>query len=447
MLQVRRHFHKGNPEIVRLCRLSKELYNRCNFLMRRSWFANVEAKRRDPEAEWKPQPGLPELVQETKGLECFGRLHNTKTAKQTIRKCVSDWSNFRASLRAYKKNPSLFLRKPKPPHYKDSMAQVIFYNETIRNGQTGKGLDRLEPTNGCFSLPWDGSPYKQVVITPKKFGFVVDVQYDSSDRKEKIKNRSLLRGTSNSRKRMSKKRICSIDIGLNNLAAITLGQQHPNRFELLSNPILVNGRVPKSFNQWYNKQLAKQMSNGASGPSKRILRKRYFRIENYFHHVSKFIVDLCLEHGIPRIVIGRNKGWKNGMNLGKRVNQKFHSMPFHLLIEKIRYKAALEGIEVVLTEEAYTSKSSFLDGDPLPRWEKDMETPKFSGRRKHRGLYVSSEKYALNADVNGSLNIGRKVIGESPSMGIADRSLAARPVIVNPLKVGKDFVGRKRADG
>lgn len=432
MLQVRRHFNKGNLEIVRLCRLSKELYNRCNFLMRRSWFSNVEAKKQDPEAEWKPQPGLPELVQETKDLECFGRLHNTKTAKQTIRKCVSDWSNFRASLKAYKKNPSLFLRRPKPPYYKDSMAQVIFYNETIRNGQTGKELDRLEPTNGCFSLPWDGRPYKQVVVTPKKFGFVVDVQYDSNDRKEKKK----------SRKRMSKKRICSIDIGLNNLAAITLGQKRSKGFQMLTNPILVNGRVPKSFNQWYNKQLAKQMSNGAKSPSKRILRKRYFRIENYFHHVSKFVVDLCLEHGIPRIVIGRNKGWKNGMNLGRRTNQKFHSMPFHLLIEKIRYKAALEGIEVVLTEEAYTSKASFLDGDPLPRWEKDMETPRFSGRRKHRGLYVSSGEYALNADVNGSLNIGRKVISESPSMGIADRSLAARPVVVNPLKVG-----RKRADG
>jgi putative transposase len=58
--------------------------------------------------------------------------------------------------------------------------------------------------------------------------------------------------------------------------------------------------------------------------------------------------------------------------------------------------------------------------------------PEFSGKRKHRGLYVSNG-FAVNADVNGSLNIGRKVIPEF--LGIGDRSLAARPVVINPLKV------------
>jgi hypothetical protein len=56
----------------------------------------------------------------------------------------------------------------------------------------------------------------------------------------------------------------------------------------------------------------------------------------------------------------------------------------------------------------------------------------FSGKRKYRGLYVSNG-FAVNADVNGSLNIGRKVIPEFA--GIGDRSLAARPVVINPLKV------------
>jgi transposase len=47
-------------------------------------------------------------------------------------------------------------------------------------------------------------------------------------------------------------------------------------------------------------------------------------------------------------------------------------------------------------------------------------------------LYVSKDGFAVNADVNGSLNIGRKVIFEF--LGIGDRSLAARPVVINPLK-------------
>jgi IS605 OrfB family transposase len=430
MLQVQRHFHPGSPLLLALCRESKNLYNRCNFLMRRSWFDNVAAKKADPEAKWIQQPDLPVLVNALKDLDCFRNLHNSKTAKQTIRKCITDWSNFRAAIVAFKKNPEGFLSRPKPPYYKKSVAQVIFYNETLKGGQMNRKLDHLTATNDCFSLPWDGRDYRQVVVTPKHFGLMIEVQYDSKDKpKQKRKEKK------QSRKRMSKDRQCNIDIGLNNLCAITLVQQRPTGSSLLTNPILVNGRILKSVNQWYNKQLAKQMSNGAKGPSKRILKKRYFRIENYFHHVSKLIVGLCLKHGIPKVVIGKNDGWKQRINLGRKTNQKFCSMPFYLLLEKIKYKAGLEGIEVLFTEEAYTSKASYFDNDPIPKWDKDVKPPEFSGKRKYRGLYVTSDGFAINADVNGSLNIGRKVIGEGCASSLTDRSLAARPAIVNPLKV------------
>ena len=138
---------------------------------------------------------------------------------------------------------------------------------------------------------------------------------------------------------------------------------------------------------------------------------------------------MCLNNNIGKIIIGKNDGWKQNINLGKKTNQAFCSIPTYLLLEKIKYKAAAEGIEVVFTEESYTSKASFYDHDPLPVYG-NVE-PEFSGRRKYRGLYVSNG-FAVNADVNGSLNIGRKVIPEF--LGIGDRSLAARPVVINPLK-------------
>jgi len=384
MLLVERHYTKGNPEIVRLCRTSKELYNRCTYLMRQAWFSHKF-----------PLPDINILIHETQSLDCFKQLHNTKTAKQTIRKVLTDWSNFRKALAAYKKDPSRFVRKPKAPNYKEEMAQVVFYNETIKGGQSGKPLERLTATNNCFSVPFREG-YKQVVITPKAFGFVIEVQYEAEKQKK-------------TKTKVSKDKVCTIDIGLNTLAAITYDQNRP---------ILVNGRIVKSFNQWYNKR-----------PCKSRLRKRYFRLENYFHHVSKFIVDLCVREGVGRIIIGKNDGWKNGINLGRKNNQAFCSVPTYLLLEKIKYKAAAEGIEVIFTEESYTSKSSFFDRDPLPIYG-DAE-PEFSGRRKYRGLYVSNG-FAVNADVNGSLNIGRKVIPEF--LGIGDRSLAARPVVINPLK-------------
>jgi putative transposase len=113
-----------------------------------------------------------------------------------------------------------------------------------------------------------------VVVTPKTFGFVIEVQYENNNKKAKAK--------------VSKDKVATIDIGLNCLVAIIYNQNRP---------ILVNGRIVKSINQWYNKR-----------PCKTRLRKRYFRLENYFHHVSKFVMNLCVKHGIGCIIINRNEG-------------------------------------------------------------------------------------------------------------------------------------------
>ena len=385
MLLVERHYSKGTPEIVRLCSLSKDLYNRCTFLMRKALFSEQRL------------PDITILINETKELDCFKQLHNTKTAKQTIRKCLTDWSNYRKARFAYSKDKSKFVRFPKAPNYKQKLAQVIFYNETIKGGQAHKILPKLTATNNCFSVRFKEN-YKQVVITPKTFGFMIEVQYESEETKKKVK--------------LDKNKVCTIDIGLNTLAAITLDQQRP---------ILINGRILKSINQWYNKCPCKSRS-----------RKRYFRIENYFHHTSKFIVDLCVKNKVSKLIIGRNEGWKQRINLGKKTNQAFCLIPTYLLLEKIKYKALMYGIEVIFTEESYTSQSSFFDNDSLPKY--GDEKVEFSGKRKYRGLYVSKDGFAINADVNGSLNIGRKVIPEFYASRIGDRSLAARPAVINPLK-------------
>ena len=396
-MQVERHFHPGNPEIVRLCKLAKELYNRCNYLMRKSWFSQQHLKI-------KQLPDINVLVRETQSLDCFKEFRNTKMAKQIVRLVLSDWSNYRKSLVAYGRDSSKFIKCPKPPGYKEKMGQLVFYNETIRGGQTGRKLSQLTATNDCFSIPCDKN-YKQVVITPKAFGFVIEVRYEPEEKPtEKLKSPG---------PKLDRKKVCTIDLGVNVLAAITLDQIRP---------ILVNGRIVKGINQWYNKRQC---------PSR--LKKRYFRLENYFHHVSKFIIDLCLENGAGRIIIGKNDGWKQGVKMRKKEKQAFLSIPFDSLLGKIKYKAAMAGIEVTFTEEAYTSQASFYGRDPLPLFDEDP--PKFSGTRKHRGLYVTDDGFAVNADVNGSLNIGRKVIPEF--LGIGDRSVAATPVTVNPLKVGR----------
>ena len=355
--------------------------------MRKAWF------------EKERLPDISILIKETQHLDCFKNLHNTKTAKQTIRQVLTDWSNYRKALNAYDRDKSKFLGCPKPPYYKKKLAQVIFYNETIKGGQSGKPLAFLIPTNGCFSIKSD-KPFKQVVVTPKTFGFIVEVQYEQK---------------APPKARTNKNTFCCIDIGLNNLCTIT-SDKH--------SPILINGRIVKSFNRYYNKNISKKSS-----------RKRYFRLENYFHHVSKMIVENCAKHNIGQIIIGKNDGWKTGMKLGKKTTQNFQSVPFCNLLQKIQYKANALGIEVVFTEESYTSQASFLDRDEIPVWKKGQKNEQsFSGTRIKRGLYRSAEGTLLNADANGSANIGRKVFPDTAFGCEWDRSVAATPVVVNPLR-------------
>lgn len=403
VVQVERHFIKGNEEIVRLCSLSKELYNRCNFLMRQAWF------------NYERLPNINVLVQETKDLDCFRNLHNTKTAKQTIMKCLTDWSNFRKALIAWKKDKSKFLKMPKPPYYKKKLAQVIFYNETIKKGK--KITNTLTPTNNLFSIKSDKN-YRQVVITPKAFGFIIDVSYDVEVEKPK---------------KSKENNFCCIDLGVNNLCAIT-SDKH--------SPILINGRIVKSFNQIYNK-------NKSQNQNDKVSRKRYFRMENYFHHVSNFIIENCIANNITTIIIGKNDGWKQ--NIKKRMRsasrQNFQSIPFNNLIQKIQYKAEIAGIKVIFTEEAYTSKASFLDRDELPQYDKDVPSPDFSGVRMKRGLYRSKDGVLLNADCNGSGNIGRKVFPNEMNNSRWDRSVAATPIVVNPLKLSSHTVGKQNGQG
>jgi putative transposase len=111
-----------------------------------------------------------------------------------------------------------------------------------------------------------------------------------------------------------------------------------------------------------------------------------------------------VKYGISRIIVGKNDDRKQNMSLDKKTNQVFCFVLTYLLLEKIKYKVAIAGIDVTFTEESYTSKASFYDRDPLPKYGDPM--PKFIGRRKHRGLYDSKNGFAVNADMNVSLNIG-----------------------------------------
>lgn len=119
---------------------------------------------------------------------------------------------------------------------------------------------------------------------------------------------------------LNKDKWLGIDIGVDNIAAITTDNQTKKSW-------IVKGGCVKSINQFYNKKLAKLKSElekvNKAKTSRRLQRlnmKRQNKLEYEFHCLSKKIIQLCIENDIGNIVIGHNKNWKQDCNLGKRTN-------------------------------------------------------------------------------------------------------------------------------
>src|SRR5258706_8646583 len=154
--------------------------------------------------------------------------------------------------------------------------------------------------------------------------------------------------------------------------------------------------------------------------------KRNRRIMHYLHTASRRIIDLVVEEGIGTLIVGKNPLWKQRVELGKKHNQEFVQIPHARFIDLLTYKAALVGIRVILTEESYTSQSSFLDRDPLPTYDPARtDSPRFSGRRDGR-WYRARGNRLIHSDVNGAYNIARKVFPTAFD-GPGIRAAAVRP--------------------
>ena len=329
-------------------------------------------------------------------------------SQQVIGQAFSVIKSWMKSKKEYEKNPSKFLSRPKLPKYKRGKKQnmVVFTTSSCRLKDDGC-IHFIKSVIPPIKTKIGDSKLCQVRIIPQATCYVVEVIYE---KKEHDLN-------------LDKNNVLSIDLGLNNLCTC------------ISNvgikPFIVNGKIIKSFNQWYNKKRARLMSYiGDKGTSRRLRQLNNYRnfwVEDHIHKISRFIVNYCICNNIGSLVIGLNKGWKNGINLGKKINQKFVEIPFSKLIDKISYKCKLVGIGFQTNEESYTSKVDHL------AFEKLCKHDVYLGKRKKRGLFQSSIGKLINADINGAIGIGRKVFGDSYVSRIIDSGLAFSPVRVNIL--------------
>ena len=308
-----------------------------------------------------------------------------KVSQQILMVLDKNWKSFFKAVKDWQINKNKYLGRPKLPKYKHKVhgRNILIYTiQAVSSKYLQDNLISLSKTNIVFFSKVCSEKIQQVRIIPRYSYYVIEIVYE--------KETPVIKEVGNK---------LSIDIGLNNLSAVYIDN---------NKTFLINGRPLKSINQFYNKEKASLMSNvGDKGSSRKIEKltlKRNNKIQDYLHKASKAVIDIAQANDVCEIIIGHNPNWKQEIELGRRNNQNFVSVPFKSYIDMIQYKAELLGIKTTITEESYTSKVDHLAGESLEKHES------YSGRRIKRGLFKSAIGKIINADINGAVGIMRKVV-------------------------------------
>lgn len=212
--------------------------------------------------------------------------------------------------------------------------------------------------------------------------------------------------------------VAGLDFGLENLFTVALTDG--------SDCFTVSGKPLKAINNRYNALISKLKSSyseeqeavkrrGGVIPRYRETNRmrsltdmRRRRMEAYYHSATNEVVRQLQRAEVSTLVIGYNTGMKTASKMSKNSNHKFIPIPHKKILDELARKCEENNIDVVWTEESYTSKSSFIDNDPLPVYGKAGNVV-FSGTRASRSMYKTASGKYIPADVNAALNIIKKI--------------------------------------
>jgi len=266
-----------------------------------------------------------------------------QSAQQTLKQVCQDMRAFYASMREYRNNQDKFPGKPKLPHYKKKGhgSTVTMTNQTCLFKQNADGEHVLQfPTyNGEKQLLRIGGyvqsdwTLKQVTVVPFHGIFCVKILFDDGRAAPEI--RAVTEGS---------KRICAIDLGVSNFAAMSNNIGKP--------AMLIKGGGINNANHHCTRQIGKLQSLQTKGttaklkPTKRVKRLLINR-ENYHsdfvHKSAKVIINWCTENDIDTLVVGSNVLWKQNVNIGNNTG-KFEQLPYERFKNTLEYLCARAGI-------------------------------------------------------------------------------------------------------
>jgi len=230
---------------------------------------------------------------------------------------------------------------------------------------------------------------KLIQIKPNEVNFTAYVTYEEIVKNIKINN--IIPTVDNA---------VSIDTGIKNLLTI---------YNPTGNQYIIRGGKLKSINEFYNKKISKLQSINKKTLGINKFNRLYSLLnerKNKINGEINKIISILLKVYPNKIcfIVGYNENWKTNVNLGKNTNRNFYQIPYARLLLKLKDKLEANGKQLIINEESYTSLCDSLSLEHLGKKNKYM------GERVSRGLYLSKTGKAINADLNGAINIMRKVI-------------------------------------
>lgn len=398
--RVDRHVINKNHKFYKLIDTysyrSKNLYNYANYIIRQEFINNHKyIKYYDIAKQLKDSQPYKELM--------------SQASQCTLQVLDRNWKSFFVAIKDWKKNPSKYLGMPKLPKYKKKEGRFPWF---LKNNQAyikdNKVYFKMKIFEG-YGFPTNvKGRLISVRFVPKGCVYVMEIVYETEV--EEIKN--------------TNDKVLSIDLGVNNFVTMVNN--------IGDTPIIINGKGIKSYNQYWNKNKAKiqgeikhRNNKGWCNRLDVLTLKRENKMNNFMHHASKFIVNYCKSSNIDTIIIGKNDKWKQKSKMNNKSNQQFIYIPYEKLIHMIKYKAEENQIQVIETEENYTSGTSFLDN------EEPIKENYNKSRRIKRGLFKSNNGTLINSDVNGACQIMKKVFPNAFANGIVG---ILNPIVINLVK-------------
>ena len=216
---------------------------------------------------------------------------SSQTAQHTIRMVCDGIKSFYASVKAYNADPSKFTGKPSLPNYKrkQGASSFVLTNQdcAIRQNSKGHYVAKLPLTKAVVPLGRTiPGILKEVHVSPCNREYKVSFVFNDEQAVSDIPNKS--------------KRITAIDIGVDNLMAITNNCGLPC--------LLYKGGYAKSVNHHYNKQIASIMSKQTSDskayfiPTRRyyaVTNKRNNRLHDFMLKTGKHFITWCVDVSTP----------------------------------------------------------------------------------------------------------------------------------------------------